>query len=340
MHVLISTIVVNAGTQVRAAISETVVAEYAEQMVAGAVFPPVVIFHDGTSYYLADGFHRVMASLRNQCTDIEAELHTGTREDALWYALGANRVNGLRLSHADKRRAAEIALQTWPDRSGGGIAERIGVSRSFVTRLRKQQQQCDLTISPPAMVLGRDGKLYDANPPARRTVPPERIAEVEAALRRGEGVSIIAHRLRMSTRTVQGIRIAASIPGRDHSKGARAHRLAQMREMALAGFTSRQIADKLECTVSQVGIKCRTAGIVVHADEVVGKRLRRHNPNRIIEQMVLDAEHLCADVNLIDFGAIDIDRVPGWLATFQTAREELMVFIRRLMKERRSEAAS
>lgn len=51
----------DAGTQIRAAINEAVVGEYAELMQADTKFPPVVLFHDGNAYYMADGFHRAMA---------------------------------------------------------------------------------------------------------------------------------------------------------------------------------------------------------------------------------------------------------------------------------------
>jgi len=47
----------DADTQSRAAANETTVAEYAERMVAGDQFPPVVMFHThGDVYILADRF--------------------------------------------------------------------------------------------------------------------------------------------------------------------------------------------------------------------------------------------------------------------------------------------
>ena len=42
---------------------------------------------------------------------------TGTREDALWCALGANRAHGQRLTSADKKHAIELALEAWPEQS-------------------------------------------------------------------------------------------------------------------------------------------------------------------------------------------------------------------------------
>ena len=53
------------GTQPRAEIWQDVVDDYAEQMTAGATFPPIVVFYDGTHYWLADGFHRLAAWLAN-----------------------------------------------------------------------------------------------------------------------------------------------------------------------------------------------------------------------------------------------------------------------------------
>src|SRR5688500_13986666 len=87
----------DAGTQVRAAINEDVVAEYADLMAGGVAFPPVVIFHDGSAAYLADGFHRVLAARRIGAASIVADVRAGTTTDALWYALGANNTNGQRL---------------------------------------------------------------------------------------------------------------------------------------------------------------------------------------------------------------------------------------------------
>ena len=45
-------------TQARVALDSTQVAEYAEAMRDGDKFPPIVVFHDGSDYWLADGFHR------------------------------------------------------------------------------------------------------------------------------------------------------------------------------------------------------------------------------------------------------------------------------------------
>ena len=52
--------------------------------------------------------------------------------DAIWFALGANRDNGDRLSKNDKKNAVLLALKTWPDRSERDIAEQIGCARSYL----------------------------------------------------------------------------------------------------------------------------------------------------------------------------------------------------------------
>jgi hypothetical protein len=55
----ISQIVAHADIQPRVQIHQETVNEYAEEMVQGAKFPPVVLFRDDDrdSYWLADGFH-------------------------------------------------------------------------------------------------------------------------------------------------------------------------------------------------------------------------------------------------------------------------------------------
>ena len=48
--------------QPRVRIEQFIVDDYADAMQAGAEFPPVVVFHDGDVYWLADGFHRHLAA--------------------------------------------------------------------------------------------------------------------------------------------------------------------------------------------------------------------------------------------------------------------------------------
>ena len=59
MTLVVSSIRANAGTQSRATISEATVAEYAEAMVRGDRFPPVIVFESEEGLILADGFHRL-----------------------------------------------------------------------------------------------------------------------------------------------------------------------------------------------------------------------------------------------------------------------------------------
>jgi ParB-like chromosome segregation protein Spo0J len=52
-------------------------------MAAGAKFPPVVVFHGGRKYWLADGFHRVDAAEAAGLDKILAEVRKGERRDWL-----------------------------------------------------------------------------------------------------------------------------------------------------------------------------------------------------------------------------------------------------------------
>ena len=48
--------------QPRAAVLPAKIEEYRDEMAAGDVFPPLVVFQDGDLYWLADGFHRFGAA--------------------------------------------------------------------------------------------------------------------------------------------------------------------------------------------------------------------------------------------------------------------------------------
>lgn len=135
-----SLIRLDGDTQPREQIDEATVAEYAEAMRDGASFPAVTVFNDGSSRWLADGFHRFHATRAAGLPTILIEEHAGTRRDAVLYGFGANVRHGLRESRADKRRKIEVMLRDaewvlWSDRE---IARKCGVSDKTVGAVRAE----------------------------------------------------------------------------------------------------------------------------------------------------------------------------------------------------------
>jgi len=66
MELELASIRVDGGTQSRLELNQEVVNEYAEHMAEGDVFPSVIVFQDGATYWLADGFHRYFATKKNK----------------------------------------------------------------------------------------------------------------------------------------------------------------------------------------------------------------------------------------------------------------------------------
>ena len=147
------------GTQARVKTNEDAVESYAEEMQRGAVFPPISVYFDGTTYWLADGFHRFLATKRVGLLAIAAEVQPGGRVEALRHALGANSLNGVYRTNGDKRNAVEIALAEWTELSNPAIGEICKVSAELVRNCRQQMQKAGL-IPQVMIVTGRDGKPH------------------------------------------------------------------------------------------------------------------------------------------------------------------------------------
>ena len=126
------------GTQPRTRLYEDVVSEYREAVEDDAEFPPVTVFHDGSAYWLADGFHRFHAHKQAGKTVISAEIHQGARRDAVLYSVGANGDHGVRRTNEDKRNAVMALLndEEWARWSDREIARQCGVSDRTVNRVR------------------------------------------------------------------------------------------------------------------------------------------------------------------------------------------------------------
>lgn len=159
-YLQLSQVCVDGGTQSRAVLSQLVIEDYKEAVLEGAVFPPVDVFFDGETYWLADGFHRYFARSAAGKLTIEAVIHEGGLRDAILFSLGANAEHGLRRSRADKQRAVLTLLRDpewwkWSDRV---IASKANVSQVCVSSWRKNTAALS-SFSPTR--IGCDGRVFD-----------------------------------------------------------------------------------------------------------------------------------------------------------------------------------
>ena len=127
------------GAQMRVEMRPETVQDYADDMLDGAIFPPIIVYFDGTDYWLGDGFHRVEAARKIGRETIDAEIKEGSARDAILHGIGANASHGLRRTQADKRRAVERLLKDpewarWSDRK---IAEVAKVDHKTVGKIRR-----------------------------------------------------------------------------------------------------------------------------------------------------------------------------------------------------------
>jgi DNA modification methylase len=136
--VKLSEIVADPKAQPRAMMDMFVADEYKEKMLAGAQFPPVVIFQTNHTYWLADGFHRLNAAQRAGWDVINAEVHPGDLRTAILYSVGANSDHGLKRTNADKERAVKTMLSDpeWNHWSDHEIAGYCKVSYVYVKNIR------------------------------------------------------------------------------------------------------------------------------------------------------------------------------------------------------------
>jgi len=164
MNLKLSTIEIT-DLQARAATDPNTISEYCEAWKEGDKFPPIVVFHDGKNYFLADGFHRFFGAKKAGLLDINADVRKGSRKDALWFAAGANRSHGLKRSNSDKRHAVELALREKPELADNAISKHVGVSFHLVKEIRGQVRVLEGESSKSSEKrTGVDGKQYPAPP--------------------------------------------------------------------------------------------------------------------------------------------------------------------------------
>lgn len=136
---LLSALRRDGGTQSRSELDAAHIERLREARSMGATLPPVKVYHDGSNYWLVDGFHRVKAAELDGAPTILAEVQQGDQRAAILASCGANHDHGLPRSTADKRRAVALMLSdgewgAWSDRE---IARQCNVSHTFVSKMRE-----------------------------------------------------------------------------------------------------------------------------------------------------------------------------------------------------------
>ena len=189
--------------QTRAGTDAETIDNYAEAMADGAQFPEVTVFTDGAHYWLADGFHRVMAAKQNGRTVIAADVRKGTEDDAVVFGGTANNKQGKRPTRADVQHFLQMV---WDRReaifggtpTGGNLAEKCGVSHTTGERFVRERlaempnepmiatrKKCELKMpergvseggstanvgqlpsmpTRPTQLIGANGKMYPVLP--------------------------------------------------------------------------------------------------------------------------------------------------------------------------------
>lgn len=181
------------ATQVRRATSEEPIARYIERYKHKESMDPIDVCFDGTTYWLADGFHRVAAVTRMGGKSMRATIHEGGRTEAWRMGCEKNNRHGLPRSNEDKRYAVGVCLDDaeWREWSDRAIADHCAVSDRLVNKMRAEAsgangshlkpapdaQNADSAPSETPARKGKDGKKYPAKqsktPPKSEPVTEE-----------------------------------------------------------------------------------------------------------------------------------------------------------------------
>lgn len=139
-RIKIDQIAMDRSTQSRK-IKVSTINHYAALMKDGVEFPPVKLFFDEESYWLADGFHRVEAARKAGLDTIRVNVQKGGLRDAILYSLGpANSTHGLPLSRQERRERVAKLLRDpeWSQWSDRMIARYCGVTNPTVGKIRRE----------------------------------------------------------------------------------------------------------------------------------------------------------------------------------------------------------
>lgn len=215
MKIAMELIRADVKAQPRAAIDTATVEQYAEDMGDGANFPPIVVFHDGAVYWIADGFHRYYAAINLGLAEIDCDVKPGGLRDAELYSCSANATHGQRRTNADKRRAVEKLLNDpeWAQWSQSEVARQCAVSQSFVSNLSRSILNTEISMPPAAKFVhpktGTVSEMKTANIGKKKAQPASPPKPLPEPVRDKEDNGWIAYRID------EIVRLSRSLPAPD-----------------------------------------------------------------------------------------------------------------------------
>lgn len=242
LSVRLEDIRLDGGTQSRAGLDPEVVERYAESV---DELPPVDVYHDGESYWLANGFHRVAALTARGRDLFPARIHQGTRRDAILHSCGANteREHGVLRTREDARRAVERLLsdEEWRKKSDRWIADRCYVSPTWVGKIRGE-----LGASSDVREVTRGGVTY-----------PMQVARPEPASVHGGQIARGDESTFQAPEPDNTVRAPVE---HEHQGAPLTAELRQgMRDLRTAGWPLDAIADRYRVTWQEVAEVCKPA---------------------------------------------------------------------------------
>jgi hypothetical protein len=127
-------------------------------------------------------------------------------------------------------------------------------------------------------------------------------------------------------RKVREVKDRGSAP---RSKGSKAERVEQIRELARMGNTSDQIASQVGIGLDHVRRLAAEEGIELQADRAIG-RARRIDPNRVLRETVTTLEGVVSTLHLIDLDRVERDSVDESVASLRSSLRQLQRFTKEL----------
>lgn len=130
---------VDGGTQQRVAMDQQTIDDYVDALKRGDPVPPLIVFFDGTDYWLADGFYRHRAAELAELVDFQCDIREGTQRDAILFSCSVNTAHGKQRTLGDRRKAIETMLldPEWAKWSNRAIANHCKVNEITVRRARE-----------------------------------------------------------------------------------------------------------------------------------------------------------------------------------------------------------